>query len=59
MLEGMLWVMRSGRSWRDLPAHFGRWQSVYGRYQLWRRDGLWDRLLAILHPDGETSLFDT
>jgi transposase len=59
MLVGMLWVMRSGHPWRDLPARFGRWQSLYGRYQKWCRDGLWHRLLAILHPDRDNSLFDT
>jgi transposase len=58
MLEGMLWVMRSGRPWRDLPPRFGRWQSLYGRYQQWRRDGLWQHILAVLHPDGDRSLFD-
>lgn len=59
MLDGMLWVMRSGRAWRDLPSAFGPWQSIYSRYQHWCRDGLWHRILALLHPDDDGSLFDT
>jgi transposase len=43
-LSGMLWVLRTGASWRDLPERFGRWQSVYDRFNRWRRDGTFDRI---------------
>lgn len=59
MLEGMLWVMRSAGAWRDLPLHFGPWQSVYSRYQTWAHEGLWHRILALLHPDETDLLFET
>jgi Putative transposase of IS4/5 family (DUF4096) len=50
-LEGMLAVMHSGGPWRDVPSACGPWQTVYARYALWGRTGLWERIAAILHPD--------
>jgi hypothetical protein len=50
-LEGMLTVMHSGGPWREVPAACGPWQTVYARYALWVRTGLWERIAAILHPD--------
>lgn len=55
ILGGIVWVMRTGAAWREVPAAFGPWQTVYGRYRLWQRDGTWDRLAAILtRDDAET-----
>ncbi len=51
MLSGMLWVARTGAAWRDLPAHFGPWETIYGRYQRWRRAGIWQRVLDTLQRD--------
>ena len=45
-LSGMLWVLRTGAPWRDLPERFGRWQSVYGRFSRWRRGGTFDRIAS-------------
>ena len=50
-LEGMLAVMHSGAPWREAPSACGPWQTIYARYALWVRTGLWDRIAAILHPD--------
>jgi hypothetical protein len=50
-LQGMLAVMHSGTSWREMPTTYGPWQTIYARYALWVRTGLWDRIAAILHPD--------
>ena len=47
-LGGMLWVLRTGAPWRDLPERFGRWQSVYDRCNRWRRDGTFDRIAKAL-----------
>jgi transposase len=55
VLAGMLWVMRTGAAWRDLPARFGPWETVHGRYQRWRKAGLWQQILDALQPAAETS----
>ena len=47
-LNGMLWILRSGAPWRDLPERYGKWKSVYGRFNRWRRDGVFDRILKAL-----------
>jgi len=50
LLEGLLWIMRTGAPWREMPAAYGSWHTAYSRYQRWGQDGLWDRICAILHP---------
>jgi hypothetical protein len=52
MLAGILWVMRTGLRWEDLPAEFGLWSAVYTRYRRWRDSGLWQQLLDTLQADG-------
>lgn len=46
IINGILWKLRTGAPWRDLPERYGPWPSVYDRFVRWRRDGTWDRLLA-------------
>lgn len=49
VLSGMLWVMDTGSSWRDLPEEeFGPWRTVYGRYRQWLQEGLWFRIVRAL-----------
>ena len=43
MLNGMLWIVRSGAQWRELPAAYGPWQSVYARFSKWRETAHWRR----------------
>lgn len=50
MVEGMLWVVRTGSSWRELPERFGPWSTVSSRYQRWLKEGLWARILQVLLP---------
>ena len=45
IINGILWVLRSGAPWRDLPERYGPWPTVASRFYRWRQDGLWDRLL--------------
>jgi len=49
VLNGMFWVLNSGAQWRDMPERYGAWETVYGRYRRWTREGLFDRLLHALH----------
>ena len=48
ILSAMLWVLRTGAPWRDLPERFGPWQTAYDRFQRWRSAGLFDRILERL-----------
>lgn len=55
LLHGMLWVLRTGAPWRDLPERFGPWQTVYHYFSHWRSGGLFDRIIDALQIrlDGE------
>jgi len=44
----MLWILRTGAPWRDLPERYGRWKSVYHRFNRWRREGMFERILGAL-----------
>ena len=46
-LEGILWIMRTGSPWRDLPNQFGRWGSVYQRFRRWTQAGVFDRIFEV------------
>jgi hypothetical protein len=50
LVAAMLWVERTGASWRQIPAEVGPWQRVHNRYRLWRASGLWARILAAVEP---------
>ncbi len=56
MVEGILWVVRTGSSWRELPERFGPWTTVASRYQRWLKEGLWTRILQILLPSEDAFL---
>jgi transposase len=47
VINGILWRLRVGAPWRDVPERYGPWQTCYDRFVRWRRDGTWDRLLAL------------
>lgn len=48
MLNAILWILRTGAPWRDLPERFGPWQTPYDYYSRWRRDGVFDHILQAL-----------
>jgi transposase len=48
VLDGMLWVARTGSSWREMPEEFGKWETAYRRHELWVKQGLWQRILRAL-----------
>lgn len=56
ILDGMLWVMTAGTSWRQMPPAFGPWQTSYYRFQRWKREGLWEQIRTILLAPDEVSL---
>lgn len=46
VINEILWKLRTGAPWRDLPERYGPWQTCADRLSRWRREGLWDRLLT-------------
>lgn len=48
MLNGILWILRTGAPWRDLPERFGPWKTVYHYFCRWRDDHTFDRILQAL-----------
>lgn len=53
VVEGILWRLRTGAPWRDLPERYGPWPSVYTRFRRWQQAGVWDRALAALQAAGD------
>jgi len=49
MVNGILWILRTGSPWRDLPERFGPWQTVYDHFAKWRALGAYNRILEALH----------
>lgn len=45
MINGVLWRLRTGAPWRDLPERYGPWQTAYERFARWEADGTWAGLL--------------
>jgi transposase len=59
-VEGVLWIVRTGAPWRDLPDCFGKWFSVWKRFRRWALSGVFERLFQTLsgEPDFEYALID-
>ena len=53
VVEAILWRLRTGSPWRDLPERFGPWPSAYTRFRRWHRAGVWDRVLAELQAEAD------
>lgn len=53
MLNGMVWIARSGAPWRDLPERYGSWNSVYSRFRKWIDDGILDNIFRVLSLEAE------
>lgn len=50
-LNGVLWILRSGAHWRDLPERYGKWKSLHKRFTRWAKAGVWERVFASLIKD--------
>jgi transposase len=48
LIDGIRWRPRTGSPWRDVPPCYGPWQSVYGLFRRWQRDGTWRAVVTAL-----------
>lgn len=48
IINGILWILRTGAPWRDLPPCYGIHSTVSSRFYRWRKAGVWDEILAKL-----------
>lgn len=48
VLGGILWVAKTGSSWREMPEEYGKWESAYRHHELWVKQGLWQHILQTL-----------
>ena len=46
LVNSILWVLRTGAPWRDVPAQYGPWSSVYTRFRRWFINDLWSKIFA-------------
>jgi transposase len=59
-VEAVLWIVRTGSPWRDLPPSFGKWDSVYQRFRYWVKAGVFQRMFEAVadDPDMEYAMVD-
>lgn len=59
-LEAVLWIARTGAPWRDLPACFGNWNTVFKRFRHWVKAGVFKRIFDAVSgdPDMEFAMID-
>ncbi|MFD4401554.1 IS5 family transposase [Nocardia sp. NPDC058499] len=53
LIDGIRWRIRTGSPWRDIPPAYGPWQTVYGLFRRWQRDGTWESLLTALQAHAD------
>ncbi len=51
IINGILWRLRTGAPWRDLPERYGSWKTVYSRFRRWQQQDVWDRILHQIQAD--------
>ena len=55
VIEGIVYRFRTGVAWRDLPASFGPWQTVWKRHHRFSLDGTWDKILTRLVAEADAA----
>jgi len=60
-VNGVLWVLRSGARWEDVPERYGKYKSVHKRFTRWAKAGVWERVFDSLtaDPDNQYLMLDT
>lgn len=59
-VESIYWMARTGAQWRELPEMYGKWNSVFSRFNSWAKKHIWDSLLTFCakEPDLEYVMID-
>jgi transposase len=55
LIDGIRWRTRVGSPWRDVPVCYGPWQTVYGLFRRWQRDGTWRAILTGLQARADAA----
>jgi transposase len=55
ILNGILWIIRTGAPWRDVPEPYGSWQTIASRFYRWRKAGIWARLFAAVQQQADAA----
>jgi transposase len=60
-VNAVLWVLRSGARWSDLPERYDKWKTVHKRFTRWAKAGVWERVFGSLtgDPDNQHLMLDT
>jgi transposase len=53
LIDGIRWRTRAGVPWRDVPERYGPWQTVYGLFRRWQRDGTWAGVVTGLQAQAD------
>ena len=53
IINGILWLLRTGAPWRDLPERYGPWRTVATRFYRWEKVGVWQSVLSALQEDSD------
>ncbi len=57
IIEGILWIFRTGAPWRDLPTEYGPWSSSYNRFNRWTSSGVWQIIWEVLKDEVDNENF--
>ena len=60
-VNGVLWVLRSGARWQDIPERYGKYKTIHKRFTRWAKAGVWEKVFASLtgDPDNQYLMLDT
>jgi transposase len=55
ILNGILWILRTGAPWQDLPERYGPWRTTASRFYRWQKAGIWQRLLTRIQQQADAA----